>query len=538
VRRTPGSGRGRNSPPANGSRATGQGRVRRDRPDGPSRAGKPLHPGKPFQSGKPFRFDKSAGFDKPTRGGKPAGFAKSGKLGTSADRFAKPVNKFAKPAGKFAKPDRFDKPDKPGTFRRPDRRDDVAPHGKPTGFDRRAKPTSFVKSARFGKPGGFIEPAAVAPTGPALRLTPNIYIAHTQPGFEGVAAEEIAARYAAVADGRGGAGSAMRELGRRTVPERAGMTIFSAPRPDTLGAARTIEDLFALVGYRDGLGTAVATLEKVRVAAHEAPYVEEALEARVRMTPGSRAGRKLGFRVIARIAGEHEFRRLDFQRAVERGIVDRGDHSWRGAGDDADVEFWATLLGGEMFLAVRLVDERMRHREYKVAHRPGSLRASVAAALGWLSRPGADDCVVDPMCGAGTILVERAHLGRYAMLAGFDRDPEAIAAARENIGPRYRPIGIARGDALRLPLGNATATHLVTNLPWGTKYGSHGENRRLYPRLVEEFARVVRPGGRLVMLTAERMLMREVANRGFVRVESVKRVTILGASAVIYLCRV
>jgi 23S rRNA G2445 N2-methylase RlmL len=190
-----------------------------------------------------------------------------------------------------------------------------------------------------------------------------------------------------------------------------------------------------------------------------------------------------------------------------------------------------------MFLAVRLVDERMRHREYKVAHRPGSLRASVAAALGWLSQPGADDRVVDPMCGAGTILIERAHLGRYAMLAGFDRDPDAIAAARENIGPRYRPIGVAQGDALRLPLGSAAATHLVTNLPWGTKYGSHGENRRLYPRLVEEFARVVRPGGRLVMLTAERMLMREVANRGFVRVESVRRVMILGAQAVIYLCR-
>jgi tRNA (guanine6-N2)-methyltransferase len=426
-----------------------------------------------------------------------------------------------------AEPHRFDKPAKP---------DQIA---KTSRFDRRDKSANFVKSGKFvkfAKPNSFAEPAAVKPTGPALRLTSNIYIAQTQPGFEGVAADEIASRYAALA-GRGGGGLAIRELGRRTVPERAGMTIFSAPRPDPLGAARTIEDLFALVGYRDGLGMASSTLEKVRTAAHEVPYVEEALEERVRMTPGSRAGRKLGFRVIARIAGEHEFRRLDFQRAVERGIAERRDHSWRIAGDDADVEFWATLLGGEMFLAVRLVDERMRHREYKVAHRPGSLRASVAAALGWLSQPGADDRVVDPMCGAGTILIERAHLGRYAMLAGFDRDSGAIAAARENIGPRYRPIGFAQGDALRLPLDKGAATHLVTNLPWGTKYGSHGENRRLYPRLVEEFARVVRPGGRLVMLTAERLLMREVANRGFVRVESVRRVTILGAPAVVYLCR-
>jgi tRNA (guanine6-N2)-methyltransferase len=482
VCRPPNSGRGGDPPSANDSRTAGERRVR-DRPKVPARNAKP------FGS---FKSPKQASFEKP------ANFSKSGRP---------------------ERPYRFDKSAKPAKTPR---------------FDRRDAPAKFAK---FGKPDRFAERPAITPAGPALRLTSNIYIAHTQPGFEGVAAEEIAARYAAASGGPVGRGPAIRELGRRVVPERAGMTIFSAPRADPLSAARTLEDVFALVGYREGLATAPATLEKVRTAAHEAPYVEEALEARVRMTPGSRAGRKLGFRVIARIAGEHEFRRLDFQRAVERGIADRGDHSWRVAGDDADVEFWATLLGAEMFLAVRLVDERMRHREYKVAHRPGSLRASVAAALGWLSQPGADDCVVDPMCGAGTILIERAHLGRYAMLAGFDRDPGAIAAAHENIGPRYRPIGLARGDALRLPLGNGAATHLVTNLPWGTKYGSHGENRRLYPRLVEEFARVVRPGGRLVMLTAERMLMREVANRGFVRVESVKRVMILGAPAAIYLCR-
>jgi tRNA (guanine6-N2)-methyltransferase len=476
MRRTPGSGPGDNSPPTNDSRAAGERRVRRERPNDTE------------CTARPFKFDK---------------LAKS--------------SKFAKP-GRF---DRFAKPAKPGRF------------------DRFAKPDKFDKSDKYGKSEKSYRPAehaAAKPVGgPALRLTSNIYIAHTQPGFEGVAAEEIVARYAA-APGRD-RGPAMRELGRRVMPERAGMTIFSAPRPEPLSGARTIEDLFALAGYSDGLGTSPATLEKVRTLAHEAPYVEEALEARVRMTPGSRAGRRLGFRVIARIAGEHEFRRLDFQRAVDRGIAERGDHSWRLAGDDADVEFWATLLGGEMFLAVRLVDERMRHREYKVAHRPGSLRASIAAALGWLSQPGADDFVVDPMCGAGTILIERAHLGRQAMLAGFDRDASAIAAAHENIGPRYRPLGLVQADALRLPLGNAAATHLITNLPWGTKYGSHGENRRLYPRLVEEFARVVRPGGRLVMLTAERMLMREVANRGFVRVESVKRVMILGAPAVVYLCR-
>jgi tRNA (guanine6-N2)-methyltransferase len=389
--------------------------------------------------------------------------------------------------------------------------------------ERRPARIAPIRAERAAKAG----PGAVRP----LRLAPNIYIAHTQPGFEGVADDELVARYSAAGI------SALRELGQRLIPERAAMVIFSAPRPEPLALARTVEDVFALAGYRAGLDNSAAALDKVRAAVRLAPYVERALAARVRLSPGARAGRRLRFRVIARVAGEHGFRRVDFQRAVERGFDERGDHSWRLAGDDADVEFWATLLEGEMFLAMRLVDERMRHREYKVAHRPGSLRSSVAAALGWLSRPGADDVVVDPMCGAGTILIERAHLARYTMLAGFDRDAEALAASAANIGPRYRPIGLARADATRLPMRDGSATHLITNLPWGTKYGSHPENRRLYPRLFEEFARVVRPGGRMVMLTAERGLMHDAAMRGLIRVESVRRVAILGAPAAVYICR-
>jgi tRNA (guanine6-N2)-methyltransferase len=372
-----------------------------------------------------------------------------------------------------------------------------------------------------------------------LRLAPNLYIVQTQPGFEGVAIDEIAARYAATAGSSAGADRhpSIHELGRRIVPERAGMAIFSAPRPEPLGHMRTAEDIFALAGYRAGLGDSPKTLEKIRETAREAPYVDSAIASRVRLVPGSRTGRRLGYRVVARLAGVHQFRRIDFQRAVERGIAERGDHSWRLVNDAADVEFWATMLDDEVLLAIRLYDERMRHREYKIAHRPGSLRSSVAAALGWLSRPGAEDVVVDPMCGSGTILIERAHLGRYGMLAGYDRDREAIAAASINIGPRYRPIGLGIADARRLPIRDGGATHLITNLPWGTRYGTHPENRRLYPRLVEEFARIVQPGGRLVMLTAERALIREVLGKSPLRVESVMRVVILGASASVYVCR-
>ena len=359
-----------------------------------------------------------------------------------------------------------------------------------------------------------------------IRLTPNLYIAHTQPGFEGIAAEEIAGRI------RGA-----REIAQRVIPDRAGMTIFFAPAAGKLGAIRTAEDLFGLCGYRAGLGASSAALDKIRAAAREAPLVEAALAARVKLSPGTRAGRRLKFRVIARMAGEHEYRRVDFQRAVERGILERGDHTWRLEEEDADAEFWASMIDAEFFLTVRLSDDRMRHRDYKTAHRPASLRASSAAALAWLSQPRENDVVLDPFCGAGTILIERAHLGRYAMLLGSDRDQAALAAARINVGARFKPIQLENWDAGAIPLGDVSVNKIVTNLPWGLRYGSHGENRKLYPRWIREFTRVLKSGGVMVMLTAEWRLMRELERTGKIAPSRIIRVSVLGRPAAIYVCR-
>lgn len=362
------------------------------------------------------------------------------------------------------------------------------------------------------------------PSGRALRLGSDLYAVQTQPGFEGIALEEAAARLVAA-----------RPLAERVIPERSGVGIFTARCSPALLKLRCAEDLFGIVAYRRPIDT---ELEPVSVAVRDSWHVEWALQARARLVPGSRAGRRLRFRVVARMVGEHEFRRVDFKRAVELGFKERGDHAWHLDEERAEVEIWATLIGGEFIAALRLSDDRMRHRGYKVADRPGSLRPAVAAALAWLSEPRTDDVVLDPACGIGTILIERAELGRYGMLLGGDHDPEALAAARLNVGPRYKPIELRAWDAVAMPLKDGSVTKLVTNLPWGMKFGSHRDNRRLYPRLIAEFTRVLAPGGRMVLLTGERALMRELIAARAIAPTRVQKVSVLGAFAEIYVCRV
>lgn len=352
-------------------------------------------------------------------------------------------------------------------------------------------------------------------------------MAQTQPGFESIVWSEIEARVPSA-----------REQARRQVGDRAGLSIFTTSTPHKLRSLRCAEDVLLLAGYRYGLSSESAGLDQIRFASREAPFVEEALNARVVFQPAARAGRRLRFRVVARQVGDHEFRRVDLQRVVGLGIAERRDHTWRLDEDAADVEFWATQIGSELLLGIRLTDERMRHRDYKIAHRPGSLRPAVAAAMAWLSDPRDDDIFLDPFCGVGTVLIERAHLGRYRNLIGSDRDSGAIRAARENIGPRFKPLELHDDwDTGALPLADASVTKIATNLPWGIKHGSHAVNRRRYGDWLAEMNRVLAPEGKMVLLTAEWRLMRDLIERGALAVENLLRVTVLGAPASLYLCK-
>jgi tRNA (guanine6-N2)-methyltransferase len=364
------------------------------------------------------------------------------------------------------------------------------------------------------------------PAAPRLKISPDVVVVHTQPGLEGIAIREALTRVPGI-----------REVARRSIADRNGMALLGVERPQELLRLRCAEDLFAIAAYTRPLAPDENGLEQARKLARNAPFVDAALARRVAVTPGSRCGQRLDFRVIVRTTGQHEYRRVDLQRAIERGIAERGDRRWRPQ-PDGDVEFWATLLDDELLLTIRLTDDRMRQRDYKVAHFPGSLRPSVAAAMGVLSQPADDDVVLDPMCGAGTILIERAHLGRYRMLLGGDSDRKALEAARENIGPRYKPIELREWDAAALPIDDASVSRIITNLPWGRKSGSHEDNRCLYPRLLSEFRRVLARGGLMVLLTSETRLMRELMQEHELLPTSILTVTILGTPASIYVCRI
>jgi 23S rRNA G2445 N2-methylase RlmL len=334
-----------------------------------------------------------------------------------------------------------------------------------------------------------------------------VFVAHTQPGFEVIAAAEI----------RSLEGAAVHEL--RVLPEKNGLVLFSFQGDAALLLElRTVEDVFAVVLSARDMAPTFAGLKAFEEQVRRASTFEPALQLVRQLRPGRGGRGQLRFRVVARQAGQTYFRRVDAQVGVEKAIAQRGDHRWQREEEGA-LEFWLTLWqprgrpAGDALLALRLSDERMRHRSYKVEHLPASLRPSSAAAMVWLTDPRDDDVFLDPMCGAGTILIERALAGRYQLLLGGDASREALAVAQANVGPRYKPIELHDWDARDLPIDAGSVTAAAVNLPFGRQVGTPEENRTLYPAVLRELARVLRPGARLALLSGDARLLAESLRR-------------------------
>ena len=352
------------------------------------------------------------------------------------------------------------------------------------------------------------------------------FYAQTMPGLEQITWREIQH-----------ASPTARLIGFRRYRRQNGLVLFEyRDDPASLLRLRTTEDVFYLADQASAVARDRAGLQSLSQRMVQSRYFDVGLQIHRQVRRGRRRGRTQ-FRVVSRMQGSGPaYRRAAMQRAVEQGVLSRYNRRWRRVDDDADLEIWATLLEREFLCGIRLSDRTMRHRSYKQAHRPASLRPTVAAAMVWLSGPQLDDVFVDPMCGAGTILAERALMGRYKRIVGGDLDTNAVATGRANVGPLAGDdIEIRQWNAEALPLAARSVDKVVVNLPFGQRHGSHQHNRSLYRQVFAEIRRVLRPAARLVALTGEQRLVEQIlAAEPGLELQETWKLSLLGTPASIY----
>jgi len=71
-------------------------------------------------------------------------------------------------------------------------------------------------------------------------------------------------------------------------------------------------------------------------------------------------------------------------------------------------------------------------------------------------------------------------------------------------------ITLVRRDATALPLDDGTVDTVAADLPYAMLLGSGTANAELYPALIDEAARVLKPAGRLLVVTTQNRLMASV----------------------------
>lgn len=279
-----------------------------------------------------------------------------------------------------------------------------------------------------------------------------------------------------------------------------GMVQFRASVvPDVLLRLRTVEDVFVTLVHITGIGRGGNALRVF----HSATLRSDVNTALATWRRARKAAQPKTWRVVSQMHGTHNFRRVDAGQAVSDALKQLLPRGMRYVDDDADLECWLWISGTEALVGMRLSDATMRHRTYKREHLPASLRPTVAAAMGWLARPMPDDIVLDPLCGAGTVLIERALLAPYKQVIGGDVREEAVEIARRNARAAHVSAIWQTWDARSLPLESESVTRILTNLPFGKQIGSHEQNVSLYKKLVQEFGRVLTKDGLLVTLTSE-----------------------------------
>jgi 23S rRNA G2445 N2-methylase RlmL len=204
------------------------------------------------------------------------------------------------------------------------------------------------------------------------------------------------------------------------------------------------------------------------------------------------------FSVTANFVGKRNYTTDEIKLAVAQGITARQD--WEYTTEDlSQVNIRVFLEHTRAYVGIRISEKALHRRLYKVAHIPGSLKPSVAAALLQLAEIKPGQRVLDPCCGAGTILVEAGLSGSQAF--GGDIDGHALLSARTNAASAGVKLPLHIWDARHLPVAGRSVERIVTNLPWGQQVNVEENFTSFYKSICTEISRVVNMDGQVVVLT-------------------------------------
>ena len=217
-----------------------------------------------------------------------------------------------------------------------------------------------------------------------------------------------------------------------------------------------------------------------------------------------------GYRVEFKTA-DYNRERSDFVKNLSRELDEASSGALKNSPSSYEVEIRIVEKNNLCSVYIKLYsykDNRFDYRRNDLATSINPVTAAIVVKSieKWITSSAK---VIDPFCGTGTMLIERAKLEEFDTLTGIDIFRTAISAATINSNLANVHLDLIDKDILEYSTG-ALFDELITNMPFDNKSATHNKYADLYSSFVQKIPSLVRPGGMAFVYTIEKQLFREV----------------------------
>jgi tRNA G10 N-methylase Trm11 len=215
------------------------------------------------------------------------------------------------------------------------------------------------------------------------------------------------------------------------------------------------------------------------------------------------------FRVLFSI----ENKLVSADRSVIHEIVEKikkltkKQYSYKNTG----AEFWFFIRREQVaFWALRITNNKKKTLR-------GELRPELTHLLCRLSEPKEMDIFLDPFCGTGTIPLERSRISKFNIIFACDTSRNLTDKLKDIVAKTKnkklkRSFMIKNRDFFNNGFENNFIDVIATDPPWGI-YQQIEDN--FYQKFIDECHRILKKGGRLVVLVSRDNFFPEETKNGF-----------------------
>ncbi len=243
----------------------------------------------------------------------------------------------------------------------------------------------------------------------------------------------------------------------------------------------------------------VETLEDVRRVVAEGTFPE--------------LGGARSFRVTSTCRGDFGIEKMELQGAAGAALIRQ--HGTPVDLEEFEVEIRVDLYGRRLVAGVQRTRRSLGNRVRRGRVLRSSLKPTVAASMlrlaGAHAEPGR---LIDPMCGAAVIPVEAARANPELEIHASDWDPGTVETARGTLRNHGLAFDVRTADARAMKEETSGLfDYIVTDPPHGLRQARRTRLGVLYSELLAAFERVLKPGGRIVVIVVKHRVFAAAVER-------------------------